>query len=743
MQNELESEKLNSTTYRKRKLQLSWVWDVLLIGILVIGAFLRFTGIRWDGSYHLHPDERFLTMVESSIAPVESFSQYFDTANSSLNPGNRGYTFYVYGTLPLIIVRYIGQWTGQTGYDQVNVVGRILSGVFDLGTLIFVYLIGKRLYRNSRLGLLAALFSALAVLQIQISHFFTVDNFANFFTYAAIYTAICIFTGKQSQSLEENPVEKRANLPTWLTTQWKLFIPYGLFGVFYGMALASKVSIWALAAVLPLAALIYYVSLPNEQRSSAVPIIFRNLVLGGIVAFFTFRIFQPYAFMGPGFLGLRINPNWLASMRELSNLSKGDVDVPYALQWARRPVTFTLKNLVLWGLGIPLGVLSIGGLLWMTWRMVKGDWKKHAVLWGWTAFVLITQSLNWVRSMRYILPIYPALAIIASWAIFKLWESKPGRVPKLTSIHFNWGKVLSIVAVVITIISTGLWAFAFTSIYTKPVTRVAASEWIYENIPGAFNFKITSESGEEISQPAAYQNSALISADTPYVYGFYVNQPGLLKTISIEHVITQQVDPVFTSVIVTIREKGKLGDTYKAAGFFQSDFVAISDNNGEKVPISLQVPIQLEQGKYYQLVIEVADPGIFLKISGAIVLEYQENLATHTQYLPSPVFRLTQNSPYSLSFYPRESGVLNEVKLNRVVDLLGLDKEKQLSVTLVDANQPDKVLAVGTMIDTFLPKNDPRGESRVFQFDKPIKVDKCNRIYPAGLGQGRRRIGNL
>jgi len=85
----------SSINRTKKPLKLSWVWDVLIIVVLLIGAYFRFTGLNWDANYHLHPDERFLTMVESAISPVENLSQYFDTANSSLNPNNRGYTFYV------------------------------------------------------------------------------------------------------------------------------------------------------------------------------------------------------------------------------------------------------------------------------------------------------------------------------------------------------------------------------------------------------------------------------------------------------------------------------------------------------------------------------------------------------------------------------------------------------------------------------------------------------------------------
>ena len=54
----------------------SLIPDLLLVLLLVIGASYRLIGLGWDADQHVHPDELFLTNVESAIRPVESFSEY-------------------------------------------------------------------------------------------------------------------------------------------------------------------------------------------------------------------------------------------------------------------------------------------------------------------------------------------------------------------------------------------------------------------------------------------------------------------------------------------------------------------------------------------------------------------------------------------------------------------------------------------------------------------------------------------
>jgi hypothetical protein len=131
-------------TKRRSKL---WLFDLLLIYVLLIGAYVRFTGLFWGDYQYLHPDERFLVWVGSDISPVHSLAEYFNTAQSTLNPNNVGHGFYVYGTLPMFITRYLVQWIyGHSGFMEMTNVGRALSALADLLTVLLVFQVAERLY---------------------------------------------------------------------------------------------------------------------------------------------------------------------------------------------------------------------------------------------------------------------------------------------------------------------------------------------------------------------------------------------------------------------------------------------------------------------------------------------------------------------------------------------------------------------------------------------------------------------
>ena len=227
-----------------------FVKSLLIIALISIAGYFRLTGIDWDDLHHLHPDERFLTMVSTSIQPVDGgWESYFNSSTSTLNPYNRGFSFFVYGTAPIFLVRFLAQWINDygvqltslwfntgiilgTGYDQIHLVGRIVSALADIVSVLLLYPIGKLLY-GRRVGLLASILYAGTVAVVQQAHFFTVDSVANLFATAAIYFAVRM-------------------------AKYDGIYNHLFFGVVVGAAVASRINLISLIVLIPLSALCHY-----------------------------------------------------------------------------------------------------------------------------------------------------------------------------------------------------------------------------------------------------------------------------------------------------------------------------------------------------------------------------------------------------------------------------------------------------------------------------------------------------
>jgi YYY domain-containing protein len=631
----------------------TWLYDLILLVVLAMAAYFRFIGVNWDENQHLHPDERFLTMVETALAPAGSLSEYFDTANSPLNPRNRGYGFFVYGDLPIVIVRYLAEWAGQTGYDEVALVGRQVSALADLGVIVLLYFLVARIY-NRKTALLAATFSSLAVMQIQQSHFFTVDNPANFFTFLAIFFAVLILTwderesvlrlrsGRGDSALSEveapqiaNPESQIENRKSEIGNRISLLFRDPLFllslgfGAALGMAVASKLNALPMAILLPAAFVLRYlikrgqIPTTNQSDTDNWSLITIYLIAGGIATILFFRIFQPYAFSGLG-----INPAWLANIRELQAQSSGDADVPFALQWARRSHLYSFENLTTWGLGLPLGILAWIGFLWMGWRVLKGEWK-HALLWGWTALYFGWQSMAFNPTMRYQLPIYPLLCMMAAWAIFELAGFKVGKLA-----GSNLLKIVAGLLGITVLVSTFAWAYAFTRIYTRPHTRVAATRWIYQNLPGPITVKLETASGL-IQQPLSFPYTSNIQAGTPYITSFTADADGVVNEVYLPHVTAlslQQApltDPAAPPVETLLPDANPASSQTLSLIFdlkpdtppelalanatLTSNF-ASSNGRGADYTLTLSKPVALVKGQTYFLRLETTD---VLTLAGA------------------------------------------------------------------------------------------------------------------------------
>ncbi|MDW8352707.1 MAG: DUF2298 domain-containing protein [Anaerolineae bacterium] len=524
-----------------------------LFVILAVAAALRFYDLNWDQSQYNHPDERHVTNVISALQMPSSFEEYLDPARSPLNPYNNRQSW-VYGTLPLFGGRALAEFLDQgcapthavvpaalgrllfgtaaaecvqgffTGYEYIRLVGRLLSALADTITVLVVYLTGRRLF-GWRVGLLAAAFSALAVLQIQHSKFFVVESALTMFVTGCLYFCVRIATLEVTS--------RRGASALWANA--------ALAGLCSGLAVASKISAWP-TALLTVVAIAIAVVRDRRATGPALITALAAVLIAGATAFAGFRLTQPYGFVGgseiewaytiracdaltnreqfeicqrtppmpealsrlveriPAFLRPLIVPSarWVAELQFAAAQSSGMADPPWGWQWANRaPILFPLTNIVFYGLGVPLGVTAVIGAFYMLGRLLRGR-RRYAYLVPtlWIFGFFLYQGTQFVKSLRYQLPIYPMLCVAAAAVLIALWrggwmriggsqaeaaKGKPALLSFLARLPvFKPGLLIALV-----LGGTLTWTLAFMRIYDGELTRTEASRWIYANVPTA------------------------------------------------------------------------------------------------------------------------------------------------------------------------------------------------------------------------------------------------------------------
>lgn len=702
---------------RKANLREVLVFLLLLV-ILAAGAYFRFSGIWWGEYQYLHPDERFLVWVGSDISPVESVGDYFDTANSSLNPHNVGHGFYVYGTFPMFLARYVVEWIFEhSGFDVMTQAGRVLSAAMDLATVLLVFLTAGRLY-DRRVAVLAAAFSAATVLQIQQSHFFTMDTFMNAFMLLAFYFAVRVaklkaadfrFDEEKPNSEITSAADEITNLNSRSTkglvggiirlVENPLFMPSLGFGITLGLAASSKLDAAPMALALPAAMTLLATKIPSVQRNRYGIQAIGYLFLAAVVSVLLFRIFQPYAFSGPGFSGIVPNPQWVNNIRELMSQGSGDVDFPPAMQWARRPHWFSFQNIVLWGQGLPYGLLSWFGFLWVGWRILRDykrrpeEWISHVMIWGWTAFYFAWQSMRMNPTMRYQLPIYPMLAIFAGWAVIALYDrarkiylSSAGRSRRL----MRFAPLLAIVAGLAVLAATYGYAYAFSRIYVRPITRIEASRWIYQNIPGPINLKIQTDGGS-ISQPLPFPYDRSISPGVPYSYIFTPTTAGRLEAVYLPRVVEetgseQPIELVFSLFSSSAPEEALASKTI-------SDVMSNGANGKAKsLTFELDQPANLDVETSYRVQFEIPGEASAVAVDIPIQLTVQPAEADPANQpfelpLEAPATIIRPDAPLLADFTAPIDGYLTHLRVGGISSQQGELNLQELRAALRIANK--------------------------------------------------------
>ncbi|MFZ0546347.1 MAG: glycosyltransferase family 39 protein [Candidatus Promineifilaceae bacterium] len=483
-----------------------WVKVGLLGLILLAAAVLRLTGLDWDDYNHYHPDERFITLVATSIEWPQDWSEAFIPHKSTINPfywpagaESEGLLLdqdqprrFAYGHFPLYLGVAFTRLTERIGpvlgpllpqewlltQDVLNVAGwiefrhltavtRLLTALIDVVSVAVTFLVGRRLF-GTDVGLLSAAFLALNVMHIQLAHFFTTDPYLTLFVLLTILFLLMVVLSKDGG-------RRRA-------------IYLGIAAVFAGLSVGSKFS--AIMIVLPMVVAVW---LGWPQRRWLVRV--GLLAAAGLVMLLSFAVTNPFALLdnscatispavnlGPVHIpALRWESCYLENVTLQATMVQGLRDVPFVRQYiGTKPYLYDIEMQLRWGMGLLLGLAAFGGFVLAVGRFLrhylpfkwdfleKPAFRGQLVVLAWAIPFFVTTGGLDVKFMRYLEPLVPFLMIYGA------------------AMLLSWRRTLwRNAAVILVLLFTGWYALAFVNIYRQEHPWVTASRWIYENVsPG-------------------------------------------------------------------------------------------------------------------------------------------------------------------------------------------------------------------------------------------------------------------
>ncbi|HEY0071109.1 MAG TPA: DUF2298 domain-containing protein [Chloroflexia bacterium] len=492
---------------------------LLLVLIMALSTFFRFYGRVYDQFTWQNPDERaILTSFTPQVYWPSSFGDIFDWHVSTLNPRRDEAAGcpsppgceYPWGAFPIYLERGAA-WlldtvlpptqTQPEGYwvknlEATTVIGRSLASIFDLVTVLLVFLIARRLYSNGT-ALIAAALYGFSVTAIQIAHFFIVESFLVTFITGVIYFSVVLM-----------------QRPRWWAAVGA--------GMCLGLAVASKISVLPIALVIVAAVVLraFYrkrtrllgaefgdpvgvaPATQEERQLSFSGHLLRGaryVLIAAVMSVFAFGVGEPYVLwsfdfsaLGRGGLDALIESNrWSRKIRAETAVQSGVADLPYTRQYVGTvPVVYQIEQMVLWGIGLLPGAMTVIGFVVGMWNAVR---RRPAEILLMSAalpyFATIAPLLS--KWMRYMLPLVPIFCILGAAFLVRgvIWSRKRFVVSDAASFSRRAARLVSLqrgVFPALVVLSLGwafLWAVAFMNIYSQPHSRVQASEWIHDNVP--------------------------------------------------------------------------------------------------------------------------------------------------------------------------------------------------------------------------------------------------------------------
>lgn len=462
-------------------------WRPLALGVTaLLGLAVRLYGLDWDQMLsryawlaHLygagaaqgtnfHPDERQIMYQVVKLSWPTGWAQFLDQAHSPLNPH-----FFAYGSVPLYLLASLGNLLSHISpiladFAHLTLAGRALNAFIDTATVLLTAWLALVLTSTRRvqdtaevngpagtavvssgkswsIALLAAACVAFTPFEVQQAHFYTVDTILLFFVMLTLLACVKLIH-------TERPV------------LWSL-----VAGLGFGLGLATKTS--AAPLILPL---LVALALRLYHRRDGWELVI-PLVYAGCTTILVFIVAMPYALLDFS--------EFQQQVAYQGDLARGLIDLPYVRQFAGTiPVVYQLQNLVVWGMGLVLGLASLAGLLWICWRLWRREMARWLVPLSW---VLVYAGINctfFTKYMRYLLPIYPVLALMGACLLISLASCNTIGWPVVRARAM---RIATAGLIGLVLVATLFQCLALDNVYSQPDTRIQASLWLYQHLkPG-------------------------------------------------------------------------------------------------------------------------------------------------------------------------------------------------------------------------------------------------------------------
>jgi len=429
-----------------------------LVGLSCLGLLLRIYNVNWDQGNSFQPDEREILFHVTALGWPRSFAQFLNPVTSPLNPH-----FFAYGSFPIYLLALLGRCMGYTlsapsSFVPLTLLGRVVSALFDAGSILLagylaLFLFPKHEQRSTSyawsVAFLASALVTFTPLQLQLSHFFTVDTILVFFVMLMLLACVALVQ-------TEHPM------------RWAC-----VASLAYGLALATKFS--AVPLIVPL---LVALCLRWHQRRNIFDVVLQFVWIL-VFGLFICLIAQPYMLLD--------YPNFIQQVSEQGALARGLQSVPYTIQFAgTTPVVYQLRNLVLWGMGCTLGIAALAGVCWLLWRCWKRRLDAWLVLLAWIIVYGAIICSFYVKYMRYLLPLYPVLAVVAAAGVLACGSRIASGIQRISPKRRQGQRMVALINVALSILILGGTIFqglALLNVYSSPNTRIQASLWIYQHLP--------------------------------------------------------------------------------------------------------------------------------------------------------------------------------------------------------------------------------------------------------------------